>query len=507
MGRSPQHARALKDAPAFRTSRDRGHLGRGVAAALLLHLHILVPLLVATFIYAGREEAQRAEEVDVGFENVPAEQLPRELPPLDDTPPPVAKASRERVKPARRDRTQDRKKRVEAKKEAKKKPEEKLAKATPPPPEPEVVVPPLPPMPKPEPPPPAPPPKAHEKMVDLDNDKEVEAPPDAKYLAQKNNRAEVETRATDTNLEREQKGGEGSQEPQGERRDDKQVGDDKAKIADLEEQKSKLGRAAPETTPHRDPEAPPPPEEKTQRRTSPVLTLRDAAPRGHELTPETVDPSLPRDPAGMMARPTPRGAFRDEEALHPSKGKRLRLALSAKDYEYVFGSEAKADRQFAQKERSARLGKHAQRLARVTSALENFIPEVKPGNQTALNTRAAPFAAFIARMHRNIHRAVGIRRARGLGRACRRPARSTTNRLMTTLEIVLNRDGTVSKVTLVRASKYLPFEAAAIDVVYSAGPYPDPPREIRSGNGKIYVHWSFFATGGSARHPASTTSS
>ena len=31
-----------------------------------------------------------------------------------------------------------------------------------------------------------------------------------------------------------------------------------------------------------------------------------------------------------------------------------------------------------------------------------------------------------------------------------------------------------------------------IDVAYSAGPYPDPPREIRSTNGKIYVHWRFY---------------
>ena len=42
------------------------------------------------------------------------------------------------------------------------------------------------------------------------------------------------------------------------------------------------------------------------------------------------------------------------------------------------------------------------------AALENFIPEVKPGNQTALNTRAAPFAAFIARMHRSIHKLWGF---------------------------------------------------------------------------------------------------
>ena len=57
--------------------------------------------------------------------------------------------------------------------------------------------------------------------------------------------------------------------------------------------------------------------------------------------------------------------------------------------------------------------------------------------------------------------------------------------------MVLNRDGTVEKVGVVRMSGYLPFDAAAVDVVYSAGPYPDPPREIRSPDGKIYLQWTF----------------
>ena len=45
---------------------------------------------------------------------------------------------------------------------------------------------------------------------------------------------------------------------------------------------------------------------------------------------------------------------------------------------------------------------------------------------------------------------------------------------------------------MVRASGLLEYDVAAVDVAYSAGPYPDPPREIRSANGKIYVHWHFY---------------
>ena len=97
--------------------------------------------------------------------------------------------------------------------------------------------------------------KGHEKIVDLDNDKNVEPPPDAKYLAQKNNRADEETRATDTNLEKAQKG-EGAASEKSDR-DDTEPGADKQKIAELEDKKSALGRKAPDVTPHDEPGASP----------------------------------------------------------------------------------------------------------------------------------------------------------------------------------------------------------------------------------------------------------
>ena len=63
--------------------------------------------------------------------------------------------------------------------------------------------------------------------------------------------------------------------------------------------------------------------------------------------------------------------------------------------------------------------------------------------------------------------------------------------LLTRLEIVLNGDGTVDGVKVIRTSGVMGFDVAAVDVVYNAGPFPDPPAAIRSRNGKIYVHWSF----------------
>lgn len=468
--------------PSAKESRLRGRLGRGALIAFWLHAQIFVPLLIMIFVYAAREEAQRAEEVDVAFRDASNEELPPDLPAVDDTVPPP-RAMPETPEQAR--------KREEKKKKKEKKPV-KLAEKQPQPekqkPEPDVPVPPLPPMPKP-PEIPKPENRSHEKMVDLDNEKDVEPPPDAKFLAQKNNRAEVETRATDTNLQKAQQGTQGSAAPSD--RQDTEIGDDKAKIAQLDDEKSKLGRKAPEVTPHAEPELSEPEPPAPQKPKS-LLALRDAPRREHELTPETADPSLPRTPDGNIAMPQDRGVRGERaDADHLPRGKKMKLALTAKDYEYLFGADAAAERRLAQTERSKKVGRFQQRLGRVQSSLENFIPEVKPGNQTALNTRAAPFAAYIARMHRSIHNLWGF------GILEEWDEKSSSNlfnnpNLLTVLEIRLNPDGTVDKVTPIKTSGYLPYDAAAIDVAFQAGPYPDPPREIRSKNGKIYLHWSFY---------------
>src|SRR5262249_58332987 len=54
-----------------------------------------------------------------------------------------------------------------------------------------------------------------------------------------------------------------------------------------------------------------------------------------------------------------------------------------------------------------------------------------------------------------------------------------------------NGDETIDRLTVAGRSGFLPFDVAAMDVVMSAGPFPDPPAAIRSKNGKIYLHWRF----------------
>src|SRR5262245_57098408 len=269
--------------------RVRGHLSRGALLSLLVHVHLLVPIGLAAWIYGGRQEAvreaQKAQEVDVEFKDVTAAELPQDLPPIEPLPdqleppkplPPRDARKKQEPKLAAAEKPQDPKKDEEIKKPA-----------------PEVVEPPPKPEPKPE-------RRAHEKMVDLDNEKDIEPPPDAKFLAQKNNRADVETRATDTNLQKAQKG-EGAASEKSDRQDT-ETGSEKQKIAELQDQKSALGRRAPEVTPHDNPEVAQ--QAKDDHRKS-LLALRDPAKKTHELTPETVDLSLPRAADGDVAQPRP----------------------------------------------------------------------------------------------------------------------------------------------------------------------------------------------------------
>jgi TonB family protein len=461
--------------PPTRTSRTRGHLGRGALYSLLLHAALVAPICAFAFVWGGREEAQRAEEVDVGFESVADSQLPPDLPALE---PPKDESALEKLKPEAQKPPP--KKKVEAPLAQKDEPRPK--------PEPEIVAPPMPPMPA-EPPPPPPPPEKHENMksVDVDHSNDQVAP-DAKFLAEKNNKVAAETRATETNLEKNRQGENQPASAPSDRKDEK-VGGQKEQIRQLADEKSAAGREAPSVTPHLNPQL----SSEDEQRNKSLLALRDPAPKTHEVTPETADPSLPHAPDGDLSdrKPTTRG---NPSRADKANGKQVKLAITGSDYEYMFGADAEAERRLAKKLKSTKAGQFRERQARVQSSLENFIPEVRPGNQTALNTRAAPFAAFVARMHRSIHVLWGFGALEDWDELGSSSPLNNPN-LLTTLEMVLNSDGTIDKVTIVKASGYLPYDTAAIDTAFQAGPFPDPPREIRSANGKIYVHWRFYRDG------------
>ncbi len=81
------------------STRARGNLSRGALISLLLHLNVVAPVVIAAWIYGGRQEAQRAEEVDVAFQAADQTELPPDLPPIEPSPETLEPEAKKAPKP------------------------------------------------------------------------------------------------------------------------------------------------------------------------------------------------------------------------------------------------------------------------------------------------------------------------------------------------------------------------------------------------------------------------
>ncbi|MDB4929384.1 MAG: hypothetical protein JWM10_1868, partial [Myxococcaceae bacterium] len=144
----------------------------------------------------------------------------------------------------------------------------------------------------------------------------------------------------------------------------------------------------------------------------------------------------------------------------------------------------------ARRQRSAARGSFTDGWQDTRAAIENFVPHVRVGNQTALRTAASPFAAYLTAMHRRIHRLFADGFLEGLGRV---PANSPLqdDALVTTVEIVLEHTGVVHSLGVVHSSGVMPFDVAAVNAVRRSAPFGEAPTAILSGDGRVYVRWGF----------------
>ncbi|RYZ05949.1 MAG: hypothetical protein EOO73_17515 [Myxococcales bacterium] len=130
-------------------------------------------------------------------------------------------------------------------------------------------------------------------------------------------------------------------------------------------------------------------------------------------------------------------------------------------------------------------------LERYRSAIENYVPSVKPGNQTALNTAAVPFAAYLNQIHSRIHPIFADTFLDSLERLPSSHPMNDRN-LVTALEIVVDREeGRLVRRGVTRTSGITAFDISAIAAVDRAAPFGTPPSEIVSPDGNVYLHWEF----------------
>jgi TonB family protein len=339
---------------------------------------------------------------------------------------------------------------------------------------------------------------------------------EAEFLGEKNNKVEEQTQSKITSTDQDEEHPSPGQKHEGA---DKEPGNaDESRVASSEGTEDQGSALPPEATPPKVQQVPtvkPVPLPPTE----PLAN----GPRGLQAPPPTKSPQeekpqLPEAPpiaAGDQGEPfftpAPRTSVTPRRLPPPPQKNKysygmglgsgpatpggINLNLSYGQAQVVVGKEQleKDRRADALRLRSKHRGSWAMvGLNRWKSAIENYVPHVKPGNQTALNTRAAPFALYLNSMHQRIHVIFADEFLTSLDQ---RPRNDPLNNyeMHTDLELIINQtDGTVITMGVVRTSGVTAFDINALEAVSKASPFGKPPAEIVSPDGNVYVHWEFY---------------
>jgi len=319
-----------------------------------------------------------------------------------------------------------------------------------------------------------------------------EVPDDPQYIAEQNNRVEEETVARIRNMIRDdQMPSPGRQEKpsdtleeQGNSREQQvaearnKEGSDARKVTEEEARRKRPDKAI---------EADPIKAERVSRQAPDGKRAETTGDRAGQTADETITIT---DSAGTFSIRRPSDAGRGGGQRAKGRGPGGKMAWS--QFEAAVGSEElEQDRRahLAERKSTQRGIAREKTWNEFRAAIENYAPGVKPGATTALNAAASPFATYIAAVHRRIHQqfADGFLRSLPIGGS---PYQDPT--LMTKLEIVLNRDGSIHRVGVVRSSGLLPFDFGAFNSVLRGQPYAPAPSSILSGDGRVYFHWGFY---------------
>ncbi len=338
------------------------------------------------------------------------------------------------------------------------------------------------------PPPPEPQPTQRRKqsITQKSDDPDVEPPPDAKYLADESRRVEEETVASITDLHRDdpepnnaapqaagpEESGDSLREEKGAAKGVEQS-DDTKKIAAVSKSDNKPEKQPPQQVPAQPSQQP---DNKPSRPSKSAVTQQQEV---------IAEPTVVHDPMGsFVLAPSRAGqAGREGQAAAAGNAKKIKVSWSA--FEATFGAEQLAQDRLP-KEAKRRGAGREKRWEEFRAAIENYIVGAKPGNTTALNAAADPFAAYLAAFHRNLHAEFAHEFLASL------PALGELAdfNLVTKIEIVVNPDGSLDRVGVVKSSGNMMYDFGAFNAVQRGAPYPAPPEKIRSPDGRVYIVWA-----------------
>ena len=320
------------------------------------------------------------------------------------------------------------------------------------------------------------PPKKERAKHVVEQKTNQQRPADTKYVSRDDNKVAQETRARETTFK---DAIPDDVPPQKEMRQttpdpDLQNTQELAAAAPQKKRASPLTPAPPDPAPSK----PTPPSEQKQQ-----------DPKRPEDHPHGVLPKRPTSDSPVVKKPQ-KGP---QKQLDPRK---LFAAPSIAQYEEVFGSEAPPTLDPRQANRRRIMGDYDEKMRAFRASLENMIPEIKPGNHTAVNAHRSVYAGYISALHREIHQKWALDFLLLLDTSYPADHPLQDPNLSTVLEFVVDaKSGKFEKTSIVNSSGQMMFDAQAVDVGLSMKNRPNPPRQIISPDGKVYLHWTFWRDG------------
>ncbi|MDB4991173.1 MAG: Exopolysaccharide biosynthesis domain protein [Myxococcaceae bacterium] len=430
-----------------------------IMASLGAHMPPYLSLGALADYFKAKEKEQAAEKAPpVTFEVLDKAEEPK---PVEPPKPLTPRERSAKKKEEQKKKVEEQKKAVEEKKQ--------VAELTPPEP------------PKQQQPPIKPREDRKQSITQKSQDPTVEPPPDPKFLAEESQRVEEETVASVTS--------ETKNDPDPQAAAPQAAGPEKSGDSHADERGAEKGQKS-----------------EQQQTVASRERSQDNNPRPPSPTNTPAPPSLPQrsTPPGPVAPKTapaeqvfhdPLGSF-TLAASDPSQapagaqgsgaaGKPANIKVSWHAFEQTFGAEQLAQDRMP-KEAKRRGAGREKRWEEFRASIENYVVGVKPGNQTKLNAAADPFAAYLAAFHRNLH----IEFAHDFLASLPMAGDLGNPELVTMVEIVVNADGTLDRVGVVKASGNLMYDFGAFNAVQRGAPYPPTPEKIRSPDGRVYIKWA-----------------
>lgn len=234
-----------------------------------------------------------------------------------------------------------------------------------------------------------------------------------------------------------------------------------------------------------------PPQPQPQQKIQKTQTPPPKKPKTPKPSQAPKSPAVAQNIGPVQAQPAPS----DEPSHIPLTPADLRLSQLNFAPALIAESAQIAQHNFAERDTNKFVTAAATAKKQFESAYAEG-PVIGRGQQGNSLSHQKDVAEYLALMHKEIHPLWAHGYLLRLDTIYRQPGSRLNNPdLEAVLEITLDSLGNVIDVRMVRSSGITDYDSEAIHVAWNCSPKLPPPAEMRSANGRSYIHWTFWRDG------------